>query len=199
VPEQTAALRGLLAIGGPEAATAVIRIITGRAVQGPGLGNAIAAAAGLRCRLPPDIAAAMLQHPEPAVRADAASCAPPQREVIARLVDLLDDLNGPVATAAACALGRMGRAEARQMLVRRLCEEPSPEVIDAIVPIADEVCIVTLGRIARSMPDLAAVAVAALDDIDDDRAAAVAFTVRRIVSRRNDPGATPDNERVECD
>jgi len=183
VPEQTAALRGLVAITGRDAAAAVERLIADAAVQGPGFGTAIAAAASLRCRLPPDIAEALLRHPDPDMRANAACCAPARPATIALLDELLHDLNSHVAHAAACALGRMGRPEARVMLVRLLHEKPSPDVIDAVIPIADEVCIVTLGRIARSRPDLAGQVVAALDDIDSDRAAAVASALRRMLGQ----------------
>ena len=54
------------------------------------------------------------------------------------MIDLLDDLNQAVARSAACALGQMGRIEARPMLARVLREEPSEEVIDAVSPVADE-------------------------------------------------------------
>jgi hypothetical protein len=179
VPEQDAALQGLVAIGGAEAAAAVVRLIVGNVVHGPGLGTAIAAAAELQCRLPPDHAAVLLRHPDPNLRRNAARCAPPLREPINLLIELLDDLNRPVATAAACALGRMGRTEARPLLIRLLIEAPSAEVINAVIPIADDVCIVTLGRIARNLPDLAAPAIAALDDMDNDRAAAIVSALRQ--------------------
>jgi hypothetical protein len=179
VPEQAAALRGLVAIGGAEAAAAVVRLIVGDVVQGPGLGTAIAAAAELRCRLPPDNAVVLLRHPDPNVRCNAARCAPPLREPINLLIELLDDLNRPVATAAACALGRMGRTEARPLLIRLLLEAPSVEIINAVIPVADNDCIVTLGRIARNLPDLTAAAIAALDDMDDDRAATIGASLRQ--------------------
>jgi hypothetical protein len=40
------------------------------------------------------------------------------------MIDLLDDLNQAVARSAACALGQMGRIEARPMLASLLREEP---------------------------------------------------------------------------
>jgi hypothetical protein len=95
------------------------------------------------------------------------------------LVDLLDDLHRTVTAAAACALGRAGRIEARPILTRLLREEPSELVIDAVSPVADEDCIVQLGRIARSNPALAGFAIDALDAIDNPRAEAVAAAVRR--------------------
>jgi hypothetical protein len=60
-----------------------------------------------------------------------------------------------------------------------LQEAPSPAVIEAVVPIADDACIVILGRIARNQPALAVAVTAALDDIDTPRAAALALLLRQ--------------------
>ena len=94
------------------------------------------------------------------------------------MIDLLDDLNQAVARSAACALGQMGRIEARPMLASLLREEPSEEVIDAVSPVADEECIVLLGRIARSKPALSDAALDALESIDHHRASAMAIAIR---------------------
>jgi hypothetical protein len=179
VPEQTACVRALDGIGGRDAAQAITRIIVDQVVQGPGLAAVVQAAARLECRLPAAISLQLLRHADPSVRADAARCARPGAEVFEVLVDLLGDLHETVATAAACALGRMGRVEARPMLLRVLRAEPSAEVIDAVGFVADEECIVLLGRIARTRPDLAACAIAALEQIaeDDVRAAAIVAAI----------------------
>jgi hypothetical protein len=92
----------------------------------------------------------------------------PQKEVapdLAALADaaLIDALPAPVADAAACALGRIGRAEARPRLMRLLHAAPSAEIVEAIMPIADRDAPVILDRIACTRPDLAAAALAALD------------------------------------
>ena len=52
IPEQTAALHGLAAIGGPDAAQAVARTIVEQIVQGPGLRAAAGVAAGIGAKLP---------------------------------------------------------------------------------------------------------------------------------------------------
>jgi hypothetical protein len=64
------------------------------------------------------------------------------------------------------------------MLAKLLREEPSEEVIDAVSSIADEECIVQLGRIARTEPALSDAALNALEDIDQPRANAIATMVR---------------------
>jgi HEAT repeat protein len=101
-------------------------------------------------------------------------------DLILLLIDLLDDLNGGVAISAACALGRMGRIEARSQLKSLLRDDPSADVIDAISSIADGECVVLLGRIARSRSIMADAALASLDNIDLASATAVAAAVRRL-------------------
>jgi hypothetical protein len=141
--------------------------------------DAVLAAVHLGCRLPPKISVALLRHNDAQVRSATCRCIRPHPQIVPLLIDLLDDLHRPVAVAAACALGRAGRTEARPILTRLLREEPTEEVIDAVSAVADEDCIVQLGRIARSRPVLAGAANDALDAIDDPRAKTVAAAVRR--------------------
>ena len=178
VPEQSAALRALAVIGGRDAAQALSRLIVRGVLQGPALGRAVAVAAQLRASLPADVLLSLLRHADPDIRANACRCACRRPELIAAMIDLLDDLNRAVARSAACALGQMGRIEARPMIARLLREEPSEEVIDAVSPVADEECIVLLGRIARSTPALSEAALNTLESIDHHRASAIAAAIR---------------------
>ena len=128
--------------------------------------------------MPPSVSLHLLRHNDPGVRAAACRCTRPHAEVIPLLVDLLHDLHRTVAVAAACALGRAGKIEARPRLTRLLREEPTAEVIDAVSSVADEDCIVQLGRIARTNIELSAAALEALDAIDNPRAQAMTETLR---------------------
>ena len=179
VPEQAAALDALAAIGGGEAAQALVRVITKGVVQGPCLQKAVSAAAGLRAKLPAALGLELLQHGDPRIRADACRCVRASPEAVARLRDLLDDLHSYVQMAAACALGRLGRREVRSFLLRFLREKPSAELIDAIAAIADEECIILLGRVADARPDLSQAVLDALDGIDHPRAEKIASQIRR--------------------
>ncbi len=170
VPEQVAALNALAEIGGAEAAKAVSRILCQEAAQGTTLAAAMAAAARLGVVLPEEKAASFLRHADPAVRADACRCAPFRPAAVAVLGELLHDLNAGAATAAACALGRMGQAEARPALLRQLRQAPTAEVIEAISEVACDEAIVLLGRIASSDDVLAVQAFEALEGIDSSRA-----------------------------
>jgi hypothetical protein len=182
VPEQMAGVRAITAIGGREAAQTVTRIIVDQLVQGSRLVVAINAAAHLGCRLPAARSLPLLRHAEPAVRADAARCPHVGAAVIAVLIDLLGDLRDTVAVAAACALGRTGRPEARPVLLRLLRVQPSAEVIDAVSFVADDDCIVALGRIARTRQDVAADAMRGLEESDNERAAAIVAAIRQASS-----------------
>lgn len=178
VREQIAALEALSAIGDPEAAKAVARIIARNDVQGPTLAIAVAAAARLVAKIPVGTVLALLRHHDPAVRADACRLGRPHAEIVAVMVDLLDDLNADVSVAAACALGRMGRIEALSPLARLLERAPTAEIIQAIAAVANDAVIVRLGRLARVRPDLAVVVLDALDDCDLPLAAKLADGLR---------------------
>jgi HEAT repeats len=183
IPEQTAALAALTAIGGSAAATAAEHLIVERIVQGPGLAAALAAAAGLGVRLRGEVVTPLLGNAAAEIRAGACGCARPSPSVIPLLVDLLADADRGVAREAALALGRMGRPEGRPALKRVLREAPSAAVIDAAIAVADEECLVILGRLARTRPELAEAALEALDGADLPRAATIAAAVRRSLDR----------------
>jgi len=179
IPEQIAALEGLALIGGIAAARTVGRMITEQVVQGPGLVVAAEVAARLGARLPPECALPLLRNPEPRVRAAACRCARSGQDVVAVMIELLGDLHAEVSRAAACALGQMGRREARPLLLRLLYQDPSAEVIDAAASLGDEECLILLGRIGRARPDLTDAVLVALEGIEEPRAAAIAKSVRR--------------------
>jgi hypothetical protein len=103
VPEQSAALRALAAIGSRDAAQAVSLLILRGVVQGPALGLAVAVAAQLHATLSVDVLRSLLRHADPDIRANACRCACRQPELIAVMIDLLGDLNQAAARSAACA------------------------------------------------------------------------------------------------
>ena len=178
IPEQAAALQALTMIGGPQAAAAVARIISKHAVEGPAVRIALSAAVNLESELPNDVVLSLLCHADRSVRAVACRCVRFWPEVVPVLVELLDELDGDVVMAAACALGRLRRPEAKKTLLHLLRTAPSAEVIDAVATVADADCVVLLARIARHKPDLAASARAALEQVDHPLAAQVLASLR---------------------
>lgn len=173
VPEQLAALDALARIGGRDAADVLVRLITRRIVLGPALVAAVSAAAKLGAELPKHVALLLLRHNERTVRADVCRCLGTWPDAVPVLVELLEDLDGAVRTAAACALGRMGRVEGRPALAQLLRIAPTAEVIDAVSRVADEDCVILLARIARGNTALATKAAVALDHLDHPRAIAL--------------------------
>ena len=182
IPEQIAALDALCVIGGAEASRSLSRMIARGIVQGPNLAAAVIAAARLGVNLHSDVALPLLRHAEPSVRAAACACVRAGGEIAATLIELLADLNGEVATAAACALGRMGRIEALDPLKRRIVAMPSPRVIEALAGVADEEAIVFLARLGRNRPELADAVLLALDEIDHAKAAVAASRLRSLLT-----------------
>ena len=180
-------MKALAALGGREASAALVRILCDDVMQGPGLGEAVRAAAALRAQLPAERGMVLLRHAEPAVRAEACRCVPPHPSVVAILVDLLEDLRPTVAAAAACALGHFGRREARPILGQLMRKAPTADVIAAVVAIADADLVVELGRIARTRPNLATAVKPALEEIDNPLAGAVLATLS---SHASDPHHT---------
>jgi len=179
VPEQVAALQALASIGGRNAALAVGRMIGRCVVQGPTLRVAVRTAAQLNSSLPADILQSLLRHADPKIRADACRLVRPRSELISLLIDLLSDHDEGVVTSAACALGNMGRVEARATLKSLLRARPSPEVLDCASSIADEECMVELGRLARSPHELSHAALESLNEIDHPRAWVIVEAIRR--------------------
>jgi hypothetical protein len=172
VAEQIAALEGLHAIGGQEAAGSVARIIGRGWVRGPTLTAAVAVAAELGSALPGEVVDGLLRHADPATRADACRLAR-QPLVAETLIELLGDLHREVAVEAACALARLGRTEGRARLRLELRQAPPVRLVDAVAQVADEDCIVELGRIAAGNTTLAAAARRALAGIDHGLAARI--------------------------
>ena len=125
----------------------------------------------------------------PEVRADSCRCVRPSPVTVPVLVELLDDVDPMVLREAACALGRVERSEARPTLLWLLREAPSAAVIDALNVVADEECLVILGRIARTKPDLTDAALAALESIGSSRAATIAAASRRSLASHRVPAS----------
>lgn len=196
LPEQTAALCALGAIGGREAAQSISRLIIREAVQGPALNLAVDTAARIGCIFPVGVLQSLLRHADPNIRASACGCARRNPEVISVMIELLGDLNQSVVRSAACALGRMGRIEARPVLVKLLRAQPSEEVIDAVSAVADEECMIQLGRIARTEPTLAGAVLDALEGTDHPRAETIATAVRNLPPGSN-PSAMEANRKAE--
>lgn len=164
--EQDAALDALTAIGGHEAVRAAVRLIERGDVQGTTLNRAVNLVADHGPTLPITLIEAFVRADDPALRRDGCRLARRWPSLVPTLIGLLDDTSAEVKISAACVLGQMGCLEAKPLLLVLLRGAPSSEVIDATAGVADEECIVQLGRLARSGSALAAAAIDALHSID---------------------------------
>ena len=164
LPEQVAALEAGATIGGPKAAESVARIIVQRWVQGPTVTSAPRPrpASDRAFRRTPCSPCCVTRNPQSAGTPACWRAAEPRS--LPHSTDLLRDLHADVRTEAACALGRIGSTQAVPLLKLTLSQAP---VIKAVAGVADEDCIVLLGRIAEGpAPDLAAAAVEALEAVE---------------------------------
>jgi hypothetical protein len=180
VPEQVAALHALGAIGGPEAAHAVSRLITRKIVQGPTLLTALTVAAQLGVVLPGDVALGLLRDPSPSVRAATCGCVRMGHDVIVALLSLMADPDSEVVIASACALGRIGHADALRPQKRYLTERPASRIVAALARVADDEAIVLLARTGRARRELTESAISALEEIDSPKALSAADGLRRL-------------------
>jgi HEAT repeat protein len=193
VAEQAAAIDALGAIGGPEAAHAVSKLIAKRIVQGPTLSTALAAAAQLGAVLPGDVALSLLRDPTPSVRAAACGCVRAGYEIVAALISLIDDPDDEVTVASACALGRLGHTEALGRLKRHLRERPSRRIVEALAGVTDDEAIVLLVRTGRARRELTGSVISALDDIESPSALRAAEALRRFSRQAEGPEWPPDS------
>ena len=183
VPEQVVALNALGAIGGPEAAHAVSRLVARKIVQGPALLTALTVALQLGVVLPNDVALSLLRDPDSSVRASVCGCVRAGAEIIAALISLMSDPDAEVVIASSCTLGRFGRTEALGRLKRYLVERPSRRVVEALAAVADEDAIVLLARTGRARRELTDSVISALEEIESPRALNVAGALKRFASQ----------------
>jgi HEAT repeat protein len=176
--EQIVALESLAAIGGAAAARAVAAAIVRSEVCGPNLTAAVAVAARLGAPLPAPAAIDLLRHDDPKVRADACRCVRAGGGVVEALLELRDDLNPGVRVAAICALGRLGRVEARPALTGLLVVAPTIEGLESLAAVADDEAIVLIGRVGCARSDLADAAAAALEGCEHPLAEPMARKIR---------------------
>lgn len=177
--EQTEALQALVAIGGSGAADVVRRAIEHGEFNCANLGAALRAAARLHIRLAPNVVELALGHDLAEIRIAACAFASARPNQLALLIDRLGDEDARVRTAAACALGELGRVEARSKLARLLQVSPSIAIIEAAVGVADEDLVVQLGKLARERDAFRDCIVEALEDCD----LALATKIRRDLAR----------------
>lgn len=162
--EVTEALRALVEIGGEDALAVLRSSMDHGDFNRTTLGAALRAAQQLRLRLDPAVVEAALDHELAEVRLAACALVTARPSLIAALVERLKDEVEQVRTAAACALGELGRIEARPNLLDLLKTSPSEAVIQAAANVANDPIVVELGKLARHQPRFRQPVAEALED-----------------------------------
>ena len=178
-PEQKAVVEALARIGTAGAADRLAGIVIAQDLPPPLLPAALLAARDARLGLPRGFAGPLLGHADPRVRELAARLGRFGGADIAALEELIGDLHRPVRRAAAVALGRLGGASARPVLLEELHRDPAREIVTALASIADDDIAVHLGRAAEAHPALAGAVAAALEEIETELSQKIARRIRR--------------------
>ena len=178
VPEQIAAVEALAAIGGRGSAAAMAELIDEQVIVGPGLLDALVAAAGLGSVLAQDVMPSLLRSDDADIRAAACRLVRGRPGEVAQVRLMLDDRSPQVRLAAACCLGSLGHEDVRPALLAAADSSPTHEVIEGLAGVIDADTVVRLGRIARLAPEWREAIVEVLEDCDLPTAAKVAAGLR---------------------
>ena len=176
----------LVRIGTKEARDRLARIVAAADLPPPLLPVALRAALTAGLGLPGNFTGPLLRHADPLVRELAARLSRFGRPDIAALEEAIGDTNAPVRRAAAVALGRLGRASAKLVLLEELHRDPAGEIVTALSGIADDDIPVHLGRCAEAHPALAETVAAGLEEIETALALKIARRIRAGQARRPD-------------
>ena len=87
--------------------------------------------------------------------------------------------------AAAVALGWLGRASAKPVLLEELRRDPEREIVTALSNIADDNIAVHLGRCAEAHPALAETVAAGLKEMETEYSRKIARRIRAGPARRS--------------
>ena len=178
VPEQIAAIEALAAIGGREAALALAEIIDEQVMVGPGLLNALVAAARLGSVLAHEAMISLFRSDDDAIRAAACRLVRGRPGEVAQIRLMLTDRSPRVRLAAACCLGGLGHQDVRPALLAAADLSPTLEVIEGLAGVIDSDTVVRLGRVARLAPEWREAILAVLDDCDLPSATKIAAGLR---------------------
>ncbi|MDE1148358.1 MAG: hypothetical protein PW843_17365 [Azospirillaceae bacterium] len=182
--EPVAVLDALAAIGGPQANALVLSVLADKALSGPVLTAALAAAVRLEVALDRKVLLRLLGSSDAAARAAACGCVrQAEFPVIDTLEKLRADPDRAVAAGAVIALGRLGRPTVRGDLAQLVTAAPTRETVAALASVMDHVGVdgdglVALRRAARHA-GLRDLVLEALDGFDDAQATAMAAKLRQ--------------------
>ena len=178
VPEATAALHALAAIGTRDGAPSILRLLRQGAFGVDATASALDYFTAIGFRPPVDFLEQMLADEHARVRIAACRLAgvTGAPRLLQRLRGLSNDLDREVARAARIARGRLGDGSVKadlEALLRDAVEADMPGLVQALLPLADQATVIGIGRAAERTrtPSVRAAMVEALGQIDMPAAA----------------------------
>ena len=178
LPEQEAVMEALARIGTTGASDLLAGIVTAADLPPPLLPAALRAALQAGLGLPRGFAVPLLGNADLRVRELAARLGHFGKPDIDLLEVLIDDPYRPVRRAAAVALGWLGGASAKHVLLEELHRDPAREIVTALSGIADDDIAVHLGRCAEAHPALAETIAAGLEEVETELSLKIARRIR---------------------
>ncbi len=178
LPEQEAVVETLARIGTKEARDRLARIVAAADLPPPLLPVALRAALTAGLGLPGNFTGPLLRHADPLVRELAARLSRFGRPDAAALEEAIGDTHAPVRRAAAVTLGRLGRANAKPVLLEELRRDPAGEIVTALSGIADDDIAVHLGRCDEAYPALAETVAVGLEEMETALSLKIARRIR---------------------
>lgn len=179
LPEQQLALETLAAIGSDAAKSAISKILAAPDLPDSLLPLALLAAARAGLNLPQAQVLPWLEHDAPTVRAQAfaliQSSNPPQ----STLEIGFSDPDPSVRRTALISAGNLGHGSAKVGLIAEFRKNPTGQIIEALLSVADDDIIVEIGRYALENPAHQALIADELKALDTAKA-------RKIAQRIND-------------
>lgn len=179
LPEQKLALETLAAIGSDAAKSAISKILAAPDLPDSLLPLALLAAARAGLNLPQAQVLPWLEHDAPTVRAQAFALVQSSNPPQSTLEIGFSDPDPSVRRAALISAGNLGHGSAKVGLIAEFRKNPTGQIIEALLSVADDDIIVEIGRYALENPAHQALIADELKALDTAKA-------RKIAQRIND-------------
>ena len=179
LPEQQLALETLAAIGSDAAKSAISKILAAPDLPDSLLPLALLAAARGGLNLPQAQVLPWLEHDAPTVRAQAFALIQSSNPQRSTLEIGFTDPDPSVRRAALISAGKLGHGSAKAGLLTEFRKNPTGQIIESLLSVADDDIIVEIGRYALENPTHQALIADELETLDTAKA-------RKIAKRIND-------------
>ena len=178
LPEQQLALETLAAIGSDAAKSVISKILAAPDLADSLLPLALQAAASVRLNLPQDQVLPWLEHDTPSARALAFTLIQSSNPQRSTLEIGFTDPDPSVRRAALISAGKLGHGSAKAGLLTEFRKNPTGQIIESLLSVADDDIIVEIGRYALENPAHQALIADELETLDTAKARKIAQRIR---------------------